>query len=155
MTVVAKKHDTSNIPGEAPGQRGPFTRVELRLPSLVTLASDRAGVWMIRPEGNLSSEAVVAIQRALRDRSIVANLQVAGLLIDLRHNSRLSIVRLSDLLDGLSVFNVRNAVLFATERRCQLAQVLYGTLVNKRKVGYFTSISEAYAYLTREDPAAS
>lgn len=104
------------------------------------------GLCTIQPKGRL----LPAVSESVKQRVLAHIAQHGtppGLLLDVRHNPRISIVRLSALIDELSQLNIPLAVLFGSETQRQLASLLHNTLANKAHVAYFTDWAEARAFL--------
>jgi hypothetical protein len=108
--------------------------------------ADDNGICTIWPVGIISSDVASSIARRVVTYISEHGLPT-GLLLDVRSNQQLSIVRLSSLVDTLSGMGVPLAVLFGGQEQLLLADLLHNTLTQKDYVAYFTDRDEAYAYL--------
>jgi hypothetical protein len=104
------------------------------------------GICTIKPTDNITAEVASAIARRVMIQINDHGLPV-GLLLDVTQMAQLSIVRLSSLVDTLSGMGVPLAVLFSGHEQRILADLLHNTLAQKDYVAYFTTLSDAYAYL--------
>jgi len=76
-----------------------------------------------------------------------------GILLDLRRAERISIIRLSGLLDQLSRFDVPIAVvLHATHQQQRLIDLFHQTLAGRDRIAYFADLPEALAHLEANAP---
>lgn len=108
--------------------------------------TDETGVCTIEALGKMSASVAAAITQNAMTHVVQHGLPV-GLLIDVRHNDLLSIVRLSNLLDTLTGLGVPVAVVFRNGDQKNLASLLHNTLTQKDRVAYFTELDRATAYL--------
>lgn len=109
------------------------------------------GICIIQPESKISLELTAEIAQDVMLHITDAGLP-KGLLIDVRYNTLLSIVRLSNLLDTLSGLGVSIAVVFWNDEQQRLAGLLHNTLAQKNIVAYFTSLDDAERYLLSDAP---
>lgn len=111
-----------------------------------TLKLQDNNICKIQPEGKISLELTADIAQHVKTFSAQHGLP-AGLLIDVRFNALLSIVRLTNLLDTLSGFGIPLAVVFWNKDQQRLAELLHNTLIEKQLVAYFTEIDRAEQHL--------
>ena len=74
---------------------------------------------------------------------------LAGLMLDLRQSSAISIVRATALVETLSGFIRPMAVVFIWHQQHQIAQLMHHTLPRRDEIGYFTNHTDAWTYLLR------
>lgn len=74
---------------------------------------------------------------------------LAGLMIDLRQSTAVSIVRATALVETLSHIITPMAVVFIWHQQHQIAQLMHHTLPRRDEIGYFTSHTDAWTYLLR------
>jgi hypothetical protein len=104
------------------------------------------GFYEIQAQGELLPELSRVVVQRVRAH-VTAHGALSGILLDVRRNASLSIVRLSSLIDQLSYPNIPLAVVFLGEPQQQLASLLHHTLLRRECVAYFTSPSDAWAFL--------
>ncbi|GEM_PF-2549266 len=104
------------------------------------------GICQLQPHLPLSGALVEAIATDVA-QLVQRSAAIRGLLLDMRHSTPLSIVRLSELIDRLGTFNLPVAVLFSDARYQETATLLHPTLVRQPRVAYFVDLDEAHAYL--------
>ncbi len=104
------------------------------------------GICTILPMGKISPGLVSAVAQFLVMHISECGLP-AGVLLDMRANDLLSIVRLSSLVDVLSGFGMPLAILFGQYEQQMLADLLHNTLAQKDYVAYFVDPAQARAYL--------
>lgn len=74
---------------------------------------------------------------------------LAGLMLDLRQSTAVSLVRAMALVETLSGFVTPMAVVFIWHQQHQIAQLMHHTLPRRDEIGYFTNHTDAWTYLLR------
>lgn len=74
---------------------------------------------------------------------------LAGLMLDLRQSTAVSLVRATALVETLSGFVTPMAVVFIWHQQHQIAQLMHHTLPRRDEIGYFTNHTDAWSYLLR------
>ena len=111
-----------------------------------TFTIDETGICTIEAYDKISVPVMSSIAESVMTYIVQHGLPV-GLLIDVRHNNLLSIVRLSNLLDSLTGLGVPVAVVFRTLDQKNVASLLHNTLAQKDRVAYFTDLARAAKHL--------
>ena len=93
----------------------------------------------------------VLVQQIIRYvESTVADVgPLAGLMLDLRQSTAVSIVRATGLVEALSGLVTPMAVVFIWRQQHEIARLIHHTLSRRDDIAYFTHHTDAWTYLLR------